>query len=138
MRIGLFFLLSFALLLPLTTKAQEQTADPSFTVVEQQLEAVRKRDAVTAFSLIAPSLQQKYADAKAYFRSIRFKDHELYEHVTMRLLGSTKDDKAVLHRVELENRDGEKSVVLFRVLADETGQWRVRSAIELGRKDKAI
>ncbi len=112
--------------------------DPSFLVVQEQLEAVRNRDAALAFSLIAPSFQKKFADAKAYLRDIRFKDHPLYSHIAVRLLGSTRSENSIIHRVEVQDVNGKKSIILFRVVLDSHGKWQVMSAATLNETERSL
>jgi hypothetical protein len=111
----------------LTTPAPvDAPNDPIALVVATQLRAVQARDETAAFAQMTQQLQAHYKnDARTYMSTLRLQQHQLYNHRVFHVLDKTQNTNLAIHKVELQGRDGSKTLAIFRLKQQADGVWKI-------------
>jgi len=98
-------------------------------LIKSQLEAIKKRDAETAYALTTGAFHKKYDTAGEFLTGMRFHFRPLYNHESFRFLDQSETQTgALIQRLEVEYSHGmAPTVVIYRLQRDDEGEWRVDS-----------
>lgn len=104
--------------------------------IEEQLRAIRDRNDRAAYNMSAMNIDNEYASAHEYMRSIRREKPSLYNHVHYEILPSSGNDK--LQKVKLIDSHGKEALAMFKMQQDQNGHWRTGDIIILKTDEDPI
>ena len=112
---------------PTPASLDPAAADPVKDLIRRELQAIRNRDADTAFALISPDLHEKFETAKNYLSHMRFEYRTIYNHAEFTFLESHDVNGATVQKVEIEDRNGTPITIMYRIEPQESGSLAIDS-----------
>lgn len=99
------------------------------TLIESQMDAIKKRDAEAAYALTTGTFHKKYDTAGEFLTGMRFHFRPLYNHESFRFLDQSETQTgALIQRLEVDYSHGTTpTVVIYRLQRDDAGEWRIDS-----------
>lgn len=98
------------------------------SLITDQLEAIRERDADMAYALTTGLMHEKFHNAGEYFTAIRFSHRALYNHKSFRFLDQSQNDASnSVQRVEVTFTQGRPAIVIYRLERNPEGAWAIDS-----------
>jgi len=124
----------------ISAPATGATADAAREVIRRQLQAIKVRDADTAFSLTTPGNHKKYdGSAAAFLTKMRYSYRPIYNHQTITFLDRHDIKGALIQKVRIENRRSEPVTVIYRLEQQaEDGPWLIDSFTILASESEPI
>lgn len=106
------------------------------SLISDQLDAIRARDADLAFALTTGVAHEKFDNAREFMSDIRFSYRPLYNHKTYRFLEQTDASAGgLVQRVEVTYARGKPATVVYRLQRNPDGAWAIGSFTVLTNED---
>ncbi len=94
-------------------------------VIVRQLEAFRRDDPETAFSLASPTIQAQFRSVKTFLSMVKKRYGPLYRHRSILFLDLTWLDERPTQRVSVMAKDGKLLMALYPMDRQDNGNWRI-------------
>ena len=104
------------------TAADEKTVR---SVVEAQLAAFAKDDAVKAFSYAAPNVRQAVGSAAAFLSMVRKDYPVVYRPASVAFLKVEGKDDDVVQRVQMLDASGDSYLAMYSLQRQKGNEWRI-------------
>ena len=117
-------------LLSLKTPAQAENFDKNAiqTLIADQLDAIRERDADMAYALTTGPVHEKFESAREFFTDIRYSYRPLYNHKTFRFLDQrVTETGGLVQRVEVTYTQSRPAIVIYKLERNPDGAWAIGS-----------
>jgi hypothetical protein len=98
------------------------------TVIERQIEALRRDDAQTAFAFVAPRLKQRFVDSGSYMRVIREQFAAILTAKAFSFGDMRETSYGTAQVVSLSDPNGEPWLAFFLMDRD-ASEWRVANVV---------
>ena len=106
------------------------------SLISDQLDAIRERDADLAFALTTGMVHEKFDSATEFMSDMRFSYRPIYNHKTYRFLDQVETETGgLVQRVEVTYARGEPATVIYRLQRNPDGAWAISSFAVLGGED---
>lgn len=103
------------------------------SLISDQLDAIRERDADLAFALTTGMFHEKFDSATAFMSDMRFSYRPIYNHKTYRFLDQVETETGgLVQRVEVTYAHGAPATVIYRLQRNPDGAWAISSFAVLG------
>ena len=115
------------------TAADEKTVR---TVVEAQLAAFAKDDAVKAFSYAAPSVREAVGTADAFLTMVRRDYPVVYRPASVAFLKAEGKDDEVVQRVQMLDAGGNSYLAVYSLQRQKGNVWRITGCAVVENKGR--
>ncbi len=106
------------------------------SLISDQLDAIRERDADLAFALTTGTFHEKFDSANEFMSDMRFSYRPIYNHKTYRFLDQIETETGgLVQRVEVTYTRGAPATVIYRLQRNPDGAWAISSFTVLGGED---
>ncbi len=106
------------------------------SLISDQLDAIRERDADLAFALTTGTFHEKFDSANEFMSDMRFSYRPIYNHKTYRFLDQIETETGgLVQRVEVTYARGEPATVIYRLQRNPDGAWAISSFTVLAGED---
>ncbi len=106
------------------------------SLISDQLDAIRERDADLAFALTTGTFHEKFDSATAFMSDMRFSYRPIYNHKTYRFLDQVETETGgLVQRVEVTYARGAPAMVIYRLQRNPDGAWAISSFAVLGGEE---
>ena len=131
-------LLALQVLLPSANAAPFTAADEKTvrTVVEAQLAAFAKDDAVKAFSYAAPSVREAVGTADAFLTMVRRDYPVVYRPASVAFLKAEGKDDEVVQRVQMLDAGGNSYLAVYSLQRQKGNVWRITGCAVVENKGR--
>ena len=131
-------LLALQVLLPSANAAPFTAADEKTvrTVVEAQLAAFGKDDAVKAFSYAAPSVREAVGTADAFLTMVRRDYPVVYRPASVAFLKAEGKDDEVVQRVQMLDAGGNSYLAVYSLQRQKGNVWRITGCAVVENKGR--
>ena len=131
-------LLALQVLLPSANAAPFTAADEKTvrTVVEAQLAAFAKNDAVKAFSYAAPSVREAVGTADAFLTMVRRDYPVVYRPASVAFLKAEGKDDEVVQRVQMLDVGGNSFLAIYSLQRQKGNVWRITGCAVVENKGR--
>ena len=131
-------LLALQVLLPSANAAPFTAADEKTvrTVVEAQLAAFAKDDAVKAFSYAAPSVREAVGTANAFLTMVRRDYPMVYRPASVAFLKVEGKDDDVVQRVQMQDASGNWFLAVYSLQRQKGNVWRITGCAVVENKGR--
>ena len=103
-------------------------------VVEAQLAAFAKDDAVKAFSFAAPNVRETFGTATNFMSMVRSGYPVVYRPASVTFLTAQLRDKQVVQRVQMNDADGEAWLAVYTLEKQKNKVWRITGCLVVENK----
>jgi hypothetical protein len=138
-RVGMALaLVTLQALLPSANAAPFTAADEKTvrTVVEAQLAAFAKDDAVKAFSYAAPSVREAVGTADAFLTMVRRDYPVVYRPASVAFLKAEGKDDDVVQRVQMLDASGNSFLAIYSLQRQKGNVWRITGCAVVENKGR--
>lgn len=104
------------------TAAQEKSVR---TIVQAQLAALAKDDAVKAFSFAAPNVRQAVGSAAAFLAMVQRGYPVIYRPASVAFLKPEGKDDQVIQRVQMVDASGDAWLAIYSLQLQKDKTWRI-------------
>ena len=101
-------------------------------VIEAQLDAFKRDDAVRAFSYAAPGIRETFGTPENFMAMVRSSYPAVYRPRTVAFDAPMSIDGGVVQPVRLTDTEGRAWIALYAMLHEPNGTWRINGC-QLGR-----
>lgn len=115
------------------TAADEKTVR---TVVEAQLAAFAKDDAVKAFSYAAPNIREAIGTADAFLTMVRRDYPVVYRPASVAFLKAEGKDDDVVQRVQMLDASGNSYLAVYSLQRQKGNVWRITGCAVVENKGR--
>ena len=115
------------------TAADEKTVR---TVVERQLAAFAKDDAVKAFSYAAPNVREAVGTADAFLTMVRRDYPMVYRPASVAFLKVEGKDDDVVQRVQMQDASGNSYLAVYSLQRQKSNVWRITGCAVVENKGR--
>ena len=131
-------LVALQVLLPSANAAPFTAADEKTvrTVVEAQLAAFAKDDAVKAFSYAAPSVREAVGTADAFLTMVRRDYPVVYRPASVAFLKAEGKDDEVVQRVQMLDAGGNSYLAVYSLQRQKGNVWRITGCAVVENKGR--
>ena len=131
-------LVALQVLLPSANAAPFTAADEKTvrTVVEAQLAAFAKDDAVKAFSYAAPSVREAVGTADAFLTMVRRDYPVVYRPASVAFLKAEGKDDEVVQRVQMLDAGGNSCLAIYSLQRQKGNVWRITGCAVVENKGR--
>ena len=131
-------LLALQVLLPSANAAPFTAADEKTvrTVVEAQLAAFAKDDAVKAFSYAAPNVREAVGTADAFLTMVRRDYPVVYRPASVAFLKAEGKDDEVVQRVQMLDAGGNSYLAVYSLQRQKGNVWRITGCAVVENKGR--
>ena len=131
-------LVALQVLLPSANAAPFTAADEKTvrTVVEAQLAAFAKDDAVKAFSYAAPSVREAVGTADAFLTMVRRDYPVVYRPASVAFLKAEGKDDEVVQRVQMLDAGGNSFLAIYSLQRQKGNVWRITGCAVVENKGR--
>ena len=131
-------LLALQVLLPSANAAPFTAADEKTvrTVVEAQLAAFAKDDAVKAFSYAAPNVREAVGTADAFLTMVRRDYPVVYRPASVAFLKAEGKDNEVVQRVQMLDASGNSFLAIYSLQRQKGNVWRITGCAVVENKGR--
>ena len=106
------------------------------SLISEQLDAIRERDADLAFALTTGTFHEKFDSATEFMSDMRFSYRPIYNHKTYRFLDQVETETGgLVQRVEVTYARGAPATVIYRLQRNPDGAWAISSFAVLGGEE---
>ena len=98
-------------------------------VIDDQLAALRRGDAVRAFSFAAPAIRERFGDAPTFLAMVRESYAALLDARYTEYLDGAVVDDTTIQPLRLVMNDDTVLVALYQMRKDADGRWRVSGCV---------
>jgi hypothetical protein len=95
------------------------------TVVQGQLDALAKDDAVKAFSFAAPNVREAFRTAPRFLDMVQRGYPVVYRPASVAFLKVEGKDRLAFQRVQMTDQAGEPWLATYSLERQKNGQWRI-------------
>jgi len=106
------------------------------TVVEAQLAAFAKDDAVKAFSYAAPSVREAVGTADAFLTMVRRDYPMVYRPASVAFLKAEGKDDDVVQRVQMLDASGNSYLAVYSLQRQKDNVWRITGCAVVENKGR--
>ncbi len=103
-------------------------------VVEAQLAAFAKDDAVKAFSFAAPNVRETFGSATNFMSMVRSGYPVVYRPASVTFLTAELRDKQVVQRVQMNDFDGDAWLAIYTLEKQKNKAWRITGCVVVENK----
>ena len=137
-RVGFGLALAAAQLMLVANAAPFTAADEKMvrTVVEAQLAAFAKDDAVKAFSYAAPNVRQAVGTADAFLTMVRRDYPVLYRPASVAFLKAEGKEVEVVQRVQMQDTSGNSYLAVYSLQRQKGNVWRITGCAVVENKGR--
>lgn len=100
-------------------------------VIEQQLAAFAADDAIGAFALAAPSIQEQFQSPENFLAMVRSSYPMVYRPAAVVFLQAQRAGDEVAQRVQMRDLKGTQWLALYRMSRQKSGSWRISACVVL-------
>ena len=119
-------LILLILLSSVTGKAdQKDSAAVMFSVIQTQLDAFARNDAVKAYAQASPRIQSIFPNAEIFMAMVRQGYSALISPAFVSFLGVVDDSGRPVVRVLVEGRDGRRWMAFYTMVKLADASWRI-------------
>ena len=131
-------LVALQVLLPSANAAPFTAADEKTvrTVVEAQLAAFAKDDAVKAFSYAAPNVREAVGTADAFLTMVRRDYPVVYRPASVAFLKAEGKDDEVVQRVQMLDAGGNSYLAVYSLQRQKGNVWRITGCAVVENKGR--
>ena len=115
------------------TAADEKTVR---TVVEAQLAAFAKDDAVKAFSYAAPNIREAVGTADAFLTMVRRDYPVVYRPASVAFLKAEGKEDDVVQRVQMHDTSGNSYLAVYSLQRQKGNMWRITGCAVVENKGR--
>lgn len=115
------------------TPADEKTVR---TVVEAQLAAFAKDDAVKAFSYAAPNVREAVGTANAFLNMVRRDYPVVYRPASVAFLKAEGKEDDVVQRVQMQDTSGNSYLAVYSLQRQKGNVWRITGCAVVENKGR--
>jgi hypothetical protein len=98
-------------------------------VIDEQLAALRRGDAIGAFAFAAPGIRERFGDAAAFLAMVRESYAALLDARYTEYLDGAVVDDTTIQPLRLVMSDGTVLVALYQMRKGGDGRWRVAGCV---------
>jgi len=98
-------------------------------VIEQQIDAFRRDDAIAAYSFAAPNIQTLFPNAAMFFRMVRDGYPAVYRARATQFQALVDKDDSVAQTVEITDFDNQAWIALYTLQRQDDGSWKISGCI---------
>ena len=98
-------------------------------VIDNQLEALRRGDAIGAFSFAAPGIRERFGDAPTFLAMVRESYAALLDARYTEYLDGAVVDDTTIQPLRLVMNDDTVFVALYQMRKGDDGRWRVAGCV---------
>ena len=125
-KINSIVLILLILLSSVTGKAdQKDSAAAMFSVIQIQLDAFTRNDAVKAYAQASPRIQSTFPNTKNFMAMVRQGYSALISPAFVSFLGVVDDSSRPVVRVLVEGRDGRRWMAFYTMVQLDDASWRI-------------
>jgi len=117
------------------TAADEKTVR---SVVEAQLAAFAKDDAVKAFSYAAPSIREAIGTADAFLTMVRRDYPVVYRPASVAFLKAEGKNDEVVQRVQMLDASGNSYLAVYSLQRQKGNVWRITGCVVVENKGRMV
>ena len=124
----LFALLALLIVNASPTALAEEARDAAIhEVVTRQLDAIKKDDATTAYSIASPTIQMMFGNSAAFMSMVQRGFPQIYRSIGHKFLNIDTSAGTVMQRVLIESEKG--SVIVRYEMIEIDGNWRINGCM---------
>ncbi len=127
--IAVFFLLALVIAGPAVGGSERELRRDVITVIKGQMDAFRRDDGETAFSLASPDVQDQYGTPQAYLTAYAATYKAVYRPKAVTFLNLAFSHGRLVQRVLIEGYDRRVVVALFPMIQLKDGSWRIDGCV---------
>lgn len=109
-------------------QAVQATSTAVRSVIERQIDAVRKQDANSAFAVVAPKLKQQFANGKTYLNVIKAQFPAIADARLVAFGDLRETSFGTAQLVTISDARGEPWVAFF-LMDQDKGEWRIGNVV---------
>jgi len=117
------------------TAADEKTVR---TVVEAQLAAFARDDAVKAFSYAAPNIREAIGTADAFLTMVRRDYPVVYRPASVAFLKAEGKNDEVVQRVQMLDASGNSYLAVYTLQRQKGNVWRITGCVVVENKGRMV
>jgi len=117
------------------TAADEKTVR---SVVEAQLAAFAKDDAVKAFSYAAPNIREAIGTADAFLTMVRRDYPVVYRPASVAFLKAEGKNEEVVQRVQMLDASGNSYLAIYSLQRQKGNVWRITGCVVVENKGRMV
>ena len=138
MRVGFGLALAVAQLMLVAHAAPFTATDEKTvrTVVEAQLAAFAKDDAVKAFSYAAPNVREAVGTADAFLTMVRKDYPVVYRPASVAFLKAEGKEDEVVQRVQMQDASGNSYLAVYSLQRQKGNMWRITGCAVVENKGR--
>ena len=135
---------AFVTLLPLLAsaalvKAEDLPApDLAKQIIERQLAAFAKDDALEAYSYAAPSIKQIFPDPRIFMAIVEAQYPAVYRHRSFEFGPSREKEGGLAQAVTFIDGDGQVWTALYSLEKEEDGHWTITGCAIAKSQEKSL
>jgi len=131
-----------AMLFGNAARAQNAAAPSDQTLVQhiitEQIDAFRRDDAMTAFSLAAPHIKAMFGDASHFLAMVRQAYPLVYRPRAFIFGSSTISHGLLIQKVQLMGENGDEALALYQMEKEADGSWHIAGCSLIESKSQEI
>ena len=104
---------------------QKDSAAAMFSVIQTQLDAFMRNDAVKAYAQASPRIQSIFPNAEIFMAMVRQGYSALISPAFVSFLGVVDDSGRPVVRVLVEGRDGRRWMAFYTMMQLADASWRI-------------
>ena len=127
----LALLLALTLLTPSAIAQNSASANPDFqSIINQQLQAIAKDDAVTAYTQAAPNVQRIFPSPEIFMGMVKGGYAPIYRNKQYNFSESGQDESGrPYQKVEILGADGVRYTAIYFMERQADGTWKISGVV---------
>ena len=104
---------------------QKDSAPAMYSVIQAQLDAFARNDAVKAYAQASPRIQSIFPTTEIFMGMVRQGYSALISPAFVSFLGVVDDSRRPVVRVLVEGRDGRRWMAFYKMVQLDDASWRI-------------